>query len=170
MSGGYANIFDTSAMLLVQIAAAAVDVSTVKSGAEVDRRTYSDSDLLQHLAVVATVDVTIATPNAADNVDITLEWEDSATAGSGYADFKSVTTNIATAGNSSLKAAVVLPVKLLKAERYGIGKCLVAMGSGSVGTLSAAEADIVYHIFPLNGQPVTGYDTTNGASTNIQAA
>ena len=169
MKGGYANIFDTSAMLLVVIAAAAVDVSTEKTGAEVDRRDYSDSDLLQHLAVVATIDAVVATPAVADSIDITLKWEDSDTSGSGYANHKTVTTNLVTDDNTSVKAVVVLPVKLLSSERYGVGKCTVAMGAGATGTLTSAEADISYHIFPMNGQPVAGYDSDNGYSNAILA-
>lgn len=157
MNGGYANIFDTSAIQEIVLAAAAADVTSTVTGAEVDREAYSDSDLLQHLAVIVLVDATIATPSGGDSIDITVEFETGPTGGP-YVDLKTATLTVVTDTNTSAKVAAVLPVKLLAGERYGVGKVTVAMTGGAAGTLSAATGSMCYAIFPLDTQPSPNYN------------
>lgn len=161
---GYAHVYDESACQIAVEGFAPQDVTSAVSTAEVDRH---DRELM-HAALVVTGTVALTGGAANDEIDITLEIEDSATSGSGYADFKSKVFSVVVDDNSTATFCAVLPVKLLKAERYIIGKCTVEAGTGAP-TVSSATAGAVLMLFPMAEIPDASYDRDGYIDTTITA-
>lgn len=171
MSGGYANIYDTSALseTIEGIADLSTDLTSATETVEIDRDDYrGGGSLLEHAEVLVPFEATIATPAAGDGLDVTVELLESAAAAGAKASLDpaiSKTVAITTDTNTTITGVVSVPFKLLKADRYIAFDVTIAMTSGSTGTLSAATGGAVIKVFPMNRQPSANYSVDGYANT-----